>query len=162
MLGRGVWGLSIRPIVHRPNLEGGGNGYRPQNQTHRLRPREGGFRSTLKERLKARTLYSQAPLPAGGFFFSCGASSFQSTAPKFLPMPRLPFFGRSASAAFGSMIRAWVTWARRGLGRGELFRGFFVSPNPITQAREASGGKQDASPCHGARIKALTGSPLMQ
>ena len=31
------------------------------------------------------------------------------------------------------MICAWVTWARRGLGRGELFRGFFVSPNPITQ-----------------------------
>jgi hypothetical protein len=25
----GGWGLSIRPIVHRPNLEGGGNGYRP-------------------------------------------------------------------------------------------------------------------------------------
>jgi len=69
MVGSGGWGLSIRPIVQRPNLEGGGNGYRPQNQTHRLRPREGGFRSTLKERLKARTLYSQAPFLPGAFPF---------------------------------------------------------------------------------------------
>jgi len=134
MVGSGGWGLSIRPIVQRPNLEGGGNGYRPQNQTHRLRPREGGFRSTLKERLKARTLYSQAPFLPGAFPFRAALlHSINRT--EISADAQTSFFGRSASAAFGSMIRAWVTWARRGLGRGELFRGFFVSPNPITQAR---------------------------
>jgi hypothetical protein len=45
----------------------------------------------------------------------------------------------------GDVGRAWVTWARRGLGRGELFRGFFVfqlSSNPIRQAREALAGSK--------------------
>ena len=33
--------------------------------------------------------------------------------------------------SFVSTICAWVTWAKRGLGRGELFRGFFFRRNGL-------------------------------
>ena len=158
MVGSGGWGLSIRPIVHRPNLEGGGNGYRPQNQTHRLRPREGGFRSTLKERLKARTLYSQAPFLPGAFPFRAALlHSINRT--EISADAQTSFFWAQCERSL------WLNDSCVGdVGKERPRTGGTASSLQIRSHKrgETPGRKQDASPCHGARIKALTGSPLMQ
>ena len=91
----------------------------------------------------------------GAFSFRAALLHFNQPHRNFCRCPDFPFFGRSASAAFGSMIRAWVTWARRGLGRGELFRASSFSRNqplsPLAGGCDATSLAQ-LYPCLGQRI----------